>query len=255
MRLSWGGYNHDHGELGFTIRYKSLWDRFDRVIGSDAIWDIVGTKTDSTASGLTGKLTALEAAYNSYDGKDLIFYEDDGTTPTVHQLLAANCHGGIRVVHFDYPPGMPGIWGMKTEYVNKRTYRIRLKGTLHEAVTATDLFWWEESLRQIGTGGSRVKWMPAIIGPPQKQIVQLYTTYLVIQQGLAIGRTTWPIPPNPLAALAADELFDKREIHKMSPRDIRPYGSGTDYDLYGIRWKYVFETSIFGGGGPGLPIL
>lgn len=234
MILKWGAYSHDNNELTFKLRKTPIYSDIGVRRGIRETWTITGWKQAANQAALTTALGALETAYAT-GGKDLIFYLDDGTTATQHGITNSATTGGTKVRSLRY------LDSKRDEYIFRRTYQIVVEADIFAPTTETVSY--TESLRQIGTGGPRFVYLPSITGSPQFQITQLFTPYVTIQSGHAVGETTWPTPPAPL--FPTYEHVDKRVLDAHTPR----YDNGDALE-YRISWRYVFESALALTGNP-----
>lgn len=243
MFLSYGPFIHDANSVGFSLDYRIKFDAFKRMRGNVQTWTIRGWVQGSTKTELTQKLVALEAAYN-VPNQDLVFHEDDGT-PTRHALYSASTLSGVRIVDFRYSDGHrgSGSWTMSTEYVNKRSFTVVIQADTHEDL---GIIAWKESVRTIGDGGYRTVWMPSILGVPQPQIPQNFSTYQVVQSGMAVGDQShgWPDPSPPLFGRQYLHIEESWQEHET------PEFMKNGNDGYVTRWRYVFESSGVLAGVP-----
>ncbi|MCP4166509.1 MAG: hypothetical protein GY759_11525 [Chloroflexi bacterium] len=228
MILKWGDHAHAQDEVGIKIEYKTIFDKFDRRIGDIQEWHIVGAVVSTTQAGLTTALSTLESAYSN-DYRDLVMYLNDGTTATRHKLSNSDTFGGTHVAFFGY---IEGPWKMQLEYANRRTFYIVIRA---EVRTGGGQYAWKERLSVRGTGGQKFRYMPSLNAAPELQVLQQSSTYFYIQQGMAIGRQAYIIPPGPL--YSSIEHLEQRKITYETPKEIRVNGS----ELYTTTWQYIME--------------
>ena len=230
MRLDWGSYQHQPDEVGVRIRYQSTFDDFGRRIGEVQEWHILGAIVGSSQADLTTKLASLESAYSN-DYRDLKLKINDNSTDSRHTLLNNSTLGGTHVHFFGY---VEGPWKMKLEYANRRTFYIVIRG---EVRTGGGHYAWKERLMTKGTGGQKFRYQPSINAAPELQVIQQATTFFYVQQGQAIGRKGYIIPPLPL--FPSIEHLEQRKIDYDTPKEIRVGGS----ELYLSSWQYVMEAT------------
>lgn len=234
MILKWGAYAHDQDEVGIHIHRRSIFDKFNRRMGDVQDWHIIGAKQASSQAAITTALDSMKSAYDN-DYRDLILYLNDGSTATHHSMTSDSTFGGTKVVHFNFPPGP---WKMQTEYANRRTFHIVVRG---ETRTGTGQYSWKERVSIKGTGGPKFRYMPSLTGAPVSQTLQQQTTFFYVQEGHAVGRETYIVPPGPL--YPGIEHQDMREIIYETPDDIRVGGQ----EMFHTRWKYVMEATASQG--------
>jgi hypothetical protein len=231
MILTVGGYSHEQNEVGFRITKRTIYDYFHRPMGEVEDWNILGAIHRNSQSEITSALATLEAAYATPE-VDLTVYLSDGTTKTQHELKTADCFGGVNRTGFGY---IDGPWKMRCEYANRRTFWGSFRG---EKRTGTGQYAWKESVTIKGTGGSKWRYMPRLVGVPIGQTLQTDTPFYYVQEGMAIGRETWIAPPGPLYPSIEHE--EMREIRYFTPKDIRVQEK---YELFTTTWRYVMEAT------------
>lgn len=236
MKAKWGTYEHDQNELAVRCEYRSIFDKFQRRIGEQVRFTLIGRKRANSQAALTTKLNDLFTAYQS-DYKDFYLYLDDGSTETTHKILSSATFGGTKVVA---GPNFlsDGIWGASPEYANQRTYYVVLQA---ETRVGTGLYAWRERISIRGTGAAKWRYSPQITGAPQLQILQDQTSFWYIQEGSAIGRTNYVAPSAPL--FPSIEHADMREISYATPEQIVVGGQ----ELFYTGWKYFFEATTSAG--------
>lgn len=239
MIVNWGDYVHDQDEVGVRITYRAVMDEFGRRMADIHTWNLLGAKHANSVSELTTKLQALENAYLE-DYRDLQVKLNNGTL-TRHNLYNNQMFGGTHVMGFGY---IDGPWKMRAEYANQRTFWAIVQG---EKRYGDGLFSWRERLSIKGTGGPKFLYMPQMLGPPIAQQIQAQTTFFYIQEGMAVGRSSYIAPPGPLFPTIEHE--DQRVITYGTPEDIR-WSSATSR-LIGekpiTRWRYVMEATTAQG--------
>jgi hypothetical protein len=240
--LRWGSYQHDQDEVGVRIQYRAVMDEFGRRMADIHTWHILGAKHvpiesthEATQANVTSALTSLEMAYLQ-DYQNLQLFLNNGA-PTRHNMFNFQMFGGTHVMAFGY---MDGPWKMRTEYANMRTFYAIVQG---EERYGSGLYSWNEKLTIKGTGGPKFLYMPQMVGPPIPQIVQTDTTFYYIQEGRAVGRKAYIIPPDPL--YPGIEHLDQRVITYGTPLEYRfNKAAGTfDKEKFVTQWRYVMEAT------------
>lgn len=235
MRLTWGGYSHAENSVGFTISKNVQMSQRGLPFKTNHVWVINGVLRSTTQSDLTAQMAALEDAYKQND-QDLKFLFDNGGE-THHKLLASSTISGTRVRSFNWLNGQAGVWGSNTEYVFRRSYRIIVDAESF-ADGADGILTSTESLTFRGTGGPRWVLAGSLTGPMQRQNVQLYTPFIAIQSGYALGLTAAPPFPGPLwPALEHGEMREETTISGIKYRN--------DEIAISSRWRYIHESSAF----------
>lgn len=236
MILKYGDYTHSAGEVTLTVSKEKTYAETGQQTGYREAWSIRGVLQADNVSVLTSDLTALEAAY-SVNGRNLILYQDDGATPTVHAIASAGTASGVRITKFAYPIGD------NTEYVTSRTYEIEAEAQIIQTNAEFDT--WNETITVRG-GGPRFVYLQTLLGQPQKQIVAQSTPYFATQFGTAVGLLRYPTFPSSL--FPQHEHLDQRVQSKISP-EVNP-NTPTRYQ---IQWNYEFESASPLFGVPGIP--
>lgn len=234
MQLRYGGYAFSDNEVSIQISRRRVYSQRGRQLFTRHTWTITGWKTGTDAADLTSKLTAMEIACLA-DGFDLLFYDNNGA-PTSHGIFSGDTINGVQSVGpVHYPGANPGIWGMGTEYVNKRTYRVVFQG---DYPGADDLVSWDESITKTGTGGPKFIWQESLTSSPQLQTTKQFTKCQLIQQGHAVGFLSRPAPASPLYG---DPFF---QHDKAMTRIETPRYQGLNLSTHWpIHWRYVFESA------------
>ena len=231
MILKWGSYTHGQDEVGIRITVRSVFDTFNRHMGQIQDWHILGAIHSSSQADLTSRLTSLEAAYNTTH-QDLCLYLSDGTTKTRHEMKNADQFGGNVLTGFGY---IDGPWKMRCEYANRRTFWATIRG---EQRFGSGQYAWRESITIKGTGAMKWRYMPQLVGPPTAQTLQTQTPFYYVQEGMAIGREAYIVPPGPI--YPGIEHAEMREIKYITPRDMR---IGPKNEMFTTTWRYVMEAT------------
>lgn len=234
MRLNYNGYNHADNEVGLHIVKQALYGPSGNRERERQIWTITGVLQGTSESDLTSKIDALETAYST-NGGDIVLYGNAGPA-TDHQMSSSGTINGVQVQSIQWLPGNPGIWGMGTEYVNVRSYRIILSAD--RPWYDTNLVYYQSTITATGTCGPKTFWVRSLTGVPQAQTVQAYTTQIVVQSGMNIGLMSHIAADGPLYPLY--EQFDKRRLVTSTAQRL---GTNTSTH-YPTRWMYFFESPI-----------
>ena len=248
MILKYGDYSHrENGVALHTITRRHVKGPTGRRSHTVVDWVYRGVELADTLPALTAKLAALEAAYST-NNKNAILYLNDGTTETQHKLLTAGTINGVRVVGgVNYTAGWEGVWGVRTEYVYRRTYQIHLQAEY--LAVESNLYAFTQTIRQMGLGGSDFEAQETLLTAPVLQTTNLQTSFMAEQFGTAIGVEYYPAFPTP-----------------MWPASLKPKMSSADMvtpQIYGLnanllfpivwRYRYLAGTSLFAVEPPILP--
>jgi len=195
----------------------------------------------ATQADLTTAINNFESAFGT-DGGDLHLYLSDGATESAHTLLSSETITGIRVVQ---APSYPGKFG--AEYAAGLTALGRyVQVGLQAEINRTDrnIKAWTETVEVIGGGGGEFVIQTPLQGPPVRQEITESSPIRMIQEGYAIGYSSYPTPPNPLSP--SDEHLSRARVKRFNPRETR--GTFTDYK---IAWHREMEkVSNFGSATP-----
>jgi hypothetical protein len=194
---------------------------------------IQGELIYDTQAGISSAILELEAAY-LYDGRDLVFHQDDGAN-TPHQLLSGNSLSGTRVRQFEFAPIGNG------EYATARTFRIVVDAEYD--ISEKEVLEFRETLRFIGTTGPRWRAIEIAVGSPLVQVLSQNSVQRIYQQGFARGLSGYPIYPGPL--FPAIEHGHLRQQEMIGPDQTRNF-----YKNFGIRWRYVYSAGSPQSGQP-----
>lgn len=181
------------------------------------------------------KIVAAQTAFAA-DYGDLIMYQPDGSSKTVHQLINQNTIGGVRVTRPLHFPKSEGA-----EYVTYRTFQIEVEGLLPLAQPDSLLQSWQEQLQFVG-GGPEFAWQQVLFGKPIPYTARQATTYTVVQSGSAVGLYSYPTLPQPIWP-----DFWKPHLSTIVPGTPKPVGGGRSM-FYPVSWQHFFESSdpLFG---------
>lgn len=245
MRFKYRGIFHDDNEVALvSVTQRVVKGPINNRLYKVIDWIIQGVKIAATQADLTTKLAALESQYGT-DFGDAELYLNDGSTLTVHRLVSADTLNGVRVVGgVNYLAGWPGVWGVRTEYVYRRTYQVHLRCEVLAAEGSYASF--HQTVRQIGLGGSDFEIQETLNTQPVRQETNLFTSFDAEQFGTAIGITGYPPFPTPMWPGSLKTRMSSAEM--MTPQYF-----GTNQNLlYPIAWRYRFRaaTSLFAVAPP-----
>ena len=225
MILKWGSHTHDNNEVWFDLKKHPIYTEIGTRIGWTELWTITGVLIGDDHDDLITKMAALEAAY-AVNRENLVFYHDDGTTPTGHGVNDADTIGGTRVTDFAW------LATRQDELVLRRSYQIIVQADLYD--TEDEILYWHETIQRIGDGLEIKKWLWTLTGPPVEQTVQQLSTFKYIQSGRAIGKTGYPLAATPLWPANLHQEESTVAVETPTYRD-------GDTTMYPIHWHYVFE--------------
>jgi len=166
----------------------------------------------ATQAELTTKIGELIDAY-SVDGLEACLYQDDGT-PTRHRLAnRSDSVTGTRVMYRDWPKGDAA------EYATKRTFRIILEAEYLEP--DSEITQANEVLAFRGAGGPIWDMAIPFSGNPIPVRRSFKSPQRIVQTGLIVGLTGYPLQYVPGPIFPAWEHVDRREV---SPGSAKQYG-------------------------------
>jgi hypothetical protein len=231
MRVRWGNYLHDDGEVGVAFHKQPLRTEGQLQYGVAETWVISGFLQANNLALLQARIQALEFAY-SFNNQTISLLDSLGN---VGRTMAGVTEiGGTQVVDFSYPEDGRA----DAEYSTFRRYVIRVEGR-YQLPVGNVLLSWAESVTFVG-GGPRFVHKQPLTGLPQKQYVAQATPFRAVQRGTAVGLKDWPLPPGPV--WPADEHTDRRQITPGHPK--RSGGAvGLVFTEYPVEWSYEFEAS------------
>jgi hypothetical protein len=231
MYVKIGDYTHPVNEVNLRRmeikhRYSPRNKRLTKII----TLYLEGELLASTQSGITTAIGELLDAYRD-DYNEIRLYQDDDT-PTYHGIDNLDSISGVKILGRNWPKGDAA------EYASKRTFSITAYSEYADA--ESQLVYWQETVRQIGSGGPRREVRDFYTGP-REAITQLRTAVRVIQSGRAIGFTAYVTPPGPIYPAAVDHESMMQE-----------FGSGQQQGLmacfYPSRWAYVHTLTNLSSG-------
>lgn len=237
MYLKYGNYRHEDNEVELAsitkhlVRAESGAKRLLR-----ETWTLKGELRAATQSALDAAIRQLENAYLRQDGRDAVFYFDDGTA-TQHQLRNSRSLSGVRVLSLSYPVGRGA------EFATYRTYEIQLEADFPVADNTANLLAWQESITFQGSGGPDVSVTEVLDGPPLIELSGTHTPCYATQSGSALGHRSYPSVPGPI--WPANEIGRERSITPGTPKLLN--GVLVEWP---VSWSYRFVAQ---GPLSGLP--
>ena len=139
---------------------------------------------------------------------------------------------------------------MGAEYSTFRSYEIEVEGEVHTATNSQAvLLQWNEALTFEGGLQLDIHLQP-LIGLPIKQTPFQNTPYRARQEGSALGRLDWPVPPAPI--WPGDEIRPSRSIRYESPERFDQGNGIVFFRNYPVSWSYTFESATALTGSPTL---
>lgn len=165
--------------------------------------------------------------------RDFVLKKDG--VATKHSIYTNQTLDGVKIVQFQWVKGnTQGARGNGTEFVNKRSFLGTVTADIPNV--EQEIVEWQETIRQEGTGGSDFEIKESISGLPVAQALQGATALHVIQEGYAIGWSTWPVFPSPKYP---SSVKPKPSSYMRGPATYGRYVTR----LHPIRWRYVHKLS------------
>jgi hypothetical protein len=232
----WGGYSFDDNVVNLVqfsrmTKYSERNKRLQYIVSAQCFGELQGTLTEQLED-----MAAMENALRQ-EGQSFYYSVNDSI---VHSILnTADCISGTRIVQRSFPKGDGA------EFANRRSFSFTVQA-IFDATSGEDLISWQETVELIGNGGPdfyvvRTAFNPiAIITSPITEIK-------IRQTGLAVGYTSYPIPPGYVGGAApsgtVNEYGPAHRIIRQTPKQM-----GNGFRFYPIRWYFqgIHDPSTFG---------
>lgn len=230
MIFAFGSYKHQDNEATISTHQDQVPNGEGAYSLKRLVFQIRGALISDNQADLTAALLALETAYTQQN-VDFVVYQNDGSTPSVHYIQAANCISVRARVLPSYPESAG-------EYVYFRKYEIQIEAMM-PVNPAEPLISFTETVQLFG-GGAEYYIQEAVQGPPTVIQLKEQTHYAAIQVGSAIGVSGLPALAVPL--FPQGMLDPKRQmISPVSP--IRETFNGAlAYSRFTISWSFFFQS-------------
>ena len=238
--LVFNGHTHPEDEVGIKIDNRLVEDSFRKPLTLVSRWTIVGAlRSDGTSASLNTQVAALEAAYR--DGGENYGDATFTANGNVHRLLNSTSFSGVQVAAFGWTSGP---WKMSTEMTNRRAFFAVLQAEYRASGALAYPVAYKETVQRIGNGGNHFKYMPSLLGLPQKQVLRTYTTVRYVQSGMAVFLNDKPAAQTPLLDnIDTDWSYihqDAIKVKEIAPTSITTKGSGNIEQMHGVEWQYVY---------------
>jgi hypothetical protein len=238
--LQYNGYAHAVGSTMFTIQRRTLYGRTGRRKLIDHDWSIRGFVQGTDPVDILTPIDAVEAAY--VPGGDLTFYTSSGT-PSHHTLTNAACLSGTQLRSFAWLGATQR--GSGVEHVYRRSFAARIGGLIDPGGQDSSTEFWTETVQRIGDGSALNVWQESLAGTPIAQTVMAHPKHVTIQQGTAIGLTTWPNPNAPIWG-APYYISRLASVSRTTPTYVGVNGQR----FYATHWRYEFHSDAVLTGDP-----
>lgn len=191
----------------------------------------------TTPADLTTRVNEIITAYETDYWNAQLYSDDAGTVQTPHRLTnSSDCLSGVKVIRGP-------VWDRADsgEYAVKRTASVTLEATYDEA--ESDLVFWREKVRIIGTGGPDYAVLNTFAGPVSFPL-SLGTPQRIIQSGEALGFIAPVLPPGP--------SFSNVVVHAGECEEDSDSGRclGTQFRFFPSSWTYVMTSLTPTSGAP-----
>lgn len=226
MQLKVGNYPFDANSCEIAQQGEVQWNDGGQPYAIRRSVRVSGYLSGAGQAALSTAQVALEAALLT-PYQDLIFYQDGGSVAAI-SLLNAGSITGTRLVR---GPNFPS--GKGVEFATIRTFDFEMEAEYPLSGTDNFLLAFHERLSFDG-GEPLYAHLPAINGPPQKQLIFPQTAYTVTQEGELVGYRAYPTPPRPQWP---GDLKKSPQITRKSPRR-----RGNGYEHYPVSYRYDFES-------------
>ncbi len=237
MQLRYGSYTFDTDSCEVTMDIQTLVNErnvpYVQAYMMSVSGYINGANTAAVDAGCQTLESALAAPY-----RDLVLYTDSGSA--TH--LALYNTGSITGV---VPTGPRYPVGKGAELVTYRKFEFSARVEHPIGTGRGVLMSFQESISFDGTGGPRFILKDALVGPPQRQLVQQRSRVRANQSGRATGYLEYPTPPAPL--WPQDEHLEARQVRKVGGKF-----RGRAWQDFVIQWSYQFESTTPLAGNPTL---
>ncbi len=237
MRLAYGSYFFDQDACEVTMDIQALVNNRGVPYCHMMQMNVAGYLAGANTTAVDLQCELLEAALaSSY--RNLVMYTDAGAA-THLALYNTGSTTGVIVSGPRYPVGKGAelVTYRKFEFTGRAEYPI---GTGRNV-----LMEFSETVSFHGTGGPRFILKPALVGLPQKQLVQQRTSVRATQAGRAIGYLEYPTEPAPL--WPQGEHVEMRQVGRTGGRF-----RGSAFQEFAVQWSYIFESNAPLAGQPTL---
>lgn len=237
LTLSYGSYDFDEGACEVTLDIQTQMNGRGVPFSLAKRMNVRGFLAGDTTAAVDAKCDLLEAALAA-PYRDLIVYTD-ASAATHLALYNQGSTTGVVVSGLRYPVGRGA------DLVTYRTFEFHATAEYPIGSGRGVLMAFQETISVSGTGGPRFILKDALLGPPQRQIVQQRSRVRASQQGQAEGYLEYPTEPPPL--WPQDEHVELRQVNRTGGRF-----RGKTWQGFTVSWSYQFESAALLTGQPTL---
>lgn len=161
--------------------------------------------------------------------RDLVLQTDAGAATATALYTATSVTGCVCVSGPDFPE-----WA-GPEYVTQRRFAFAVEADYTApGISPARIIDYQETV-DVSGGGPLYVVLPALYGPPQRQLVYEQTPCVATQAGYAVGYAAYPLPPQPVWAFAL-----RTPTPRVKRTSARKKGLAR-YREYRIDWNWDFE--------------
>jgi len=228
VQLVYGTYSFDTNSTDVRMSSSLVENKMGYPLARRTRLTVDGWLSVSSQSDCTQKMNALKTALNT-PYLDLILKQDDAANSAI-LLQNSGSITGVKIVS---GPSFPASNAEGGIYTTLQRFTFEAEAEYPLAGTANLLLSFTETLTFSG-GGPRYTTLPALKGPPQRQLIYEQTPYIAVQSGSAVGYRSYPTKPQPIWPFA---LKVNPNVVVSSPDRV----GKTGYQDYAISWRYDYE--------------
>lgn len=230
MQLSYGSYTFDTDSCEVRSSRRSVMNAADEPVSQIVRVDVEGYLVGTDETDITAQCNELTTALRQ-NYRDLYFRLSTGGSSEI-ALLNNTSMSGVRIVE-----GVSWPDGKGAEHVNRRTFRFAAEAEYHLPEMAQALFDFEETVTVWG-GEPVFVFLPALNGPPQKQMTYQQTPFQATQTGYAIGFLARPVLSRIAPPIWPNDLMKAPRVTKKSPKRAH-----NRYKNFYIGWEYEYASA------------
>lgn len=235
LKYKHGAYTTDLGEASVSETHTHILDARGYRVRTRKRIDVSGRKRSTDYTTLQTDIDSLKAALDN-DNVDSGLV-DAADTPGTHYIATASTLYGTRVVSKSFPDSTGA------ENTTYRSFAFAIEAEVADVDPNSDgLMLFTETVTVIGDGSEEKVLVESMDAVPEEQTLKDFTIVRAIQEGRAIGNTSYPSFPS--------QLFGSGfRGHRSRESKETPEVIGGSLRNYPISWSYYYEFS----SDPGLP--